>query len=65
MSNSFAKPLCLFPALSAYNSDNNNDLYNPTNTNKRKCGFDTLFINSRLLAGHHDQEEVDSSFVGC
>ena len=62
---SLAKPFCLFPALSVVNPDNNNGLYNPTNKNKHKRGFDTAFINSRPLAGNHDQKEVDLSFAGC
>ena len=60
-----AKPFRLFPALGALNPDNNNGLYNPTNKNKRKRGFDIAFINSRLLAGNYDQKEVDLSFEGC
>lgn len=31
-----AKPLCLFPAFSVYNLDNNNGFYNPNNNNKCK-----------------------------
>ena len=65
MSTRLAKPLCPFSALDTYNPDNNNGLHNPTNTNKLKQDFDTAFINSYLLAGNHDQEEVDLSFAGC
>lgn len=36
VSTSFAKHLCLFLALGAYNPDNNNSLHNSTNNNKRK-----------------------------
>ena len=53
-STSPAKLFCLFPTLGALNLDNNNGLYNPTNKNKRKRGFDTAFINSCPLAGNHD-----------
>lgn len=56
-----AKPLYQFLALGVYNSDNNNGLYNLTNNNKRKRSFDTTFINSCLLAGNHDQKELDLS----
>ena len=56
VSTSPAKFFCLFLALGAYNS---------TNTNERKWGFDTIFINSCLLAGNHDQKEVDLSFASC
>ena len=62
---SLAKPLCLFLALGMYNSENNNGLYNLTNNNKRKQIFNITFINSHLLAGNHDQKEVDLSFAGC
>ena len=58
------KPLCLFLAFGTLNPDNNNGLYNPTNNNKCKRGFDTTFINSRPLAGNHDQKEIDLSFAG-
>lgn len=36
VSTSFAKHLCLFLALGAYNPDNNNSLHNSTYNNKRK-----------------------------
>lgn len=65
MSTSPAKPLCPFPALGIYNLDNNNSLYNPINSNKLKRSFDTVFINSCLLAGNHDKKEVDLSFEEC
>ena len=65
MSTSPAKSLRLFLALSVLNPDNNNGLYNPIDKNERKRGFDTAFINSRPLAGNHDQKEVDLSFAGC
>lgn len=65
MSTSVAKRLCLFSAFGAYNPDNNNSLYNLTNTNKCKRSFDTTFINSRPLTGNHNQEEMDLSFTGC
>lgn len=46
-----------------YNSDNNNGLYNLTNINKRKQGFNTTFINSYPLDGNYNQKEVKLSFV--
>lgn len=61
---SSAKPFCLFSALGAYNPDNNDGLYNLTNINKYKWGFDTTFNNSCQFASNHDQEEVNLSFVG-
>ena len=60
-----AKPLRLFLAFDTYNPDDNNGSYNSTNNNERKRGFNTTFINSRPLAGNHDQEEIDLSFAGC
>ena len=51
---SFTKPFHLFPAFGALNPNNNNRLYNPTNKNKCKQGFDTAFINFRLLANNHN-----------
>ena len=54
VSTSPAKSLCAFPALGALNLDNNNGLYNSTNNNKPKQGFDITFINSCPLAGNHD-----------
>ena len=65
MSSSPAKPLCLFSTLGALNPDNNNGSYNPTDKNKRKQSFNTVFINTCLLAGNHDLEEVDLSFASC
>lgn len=59
------KPFYLFPALGAYNLDDNNNFHNPTNTNELKRGFDTTFITSCLLAGNHNQEEIDLRFAGC
>lgn len=50
-----AKLLCLLPAFVAYKLDNNN---------KCKQNFDTVFINSHSLAGNHNQEKMDLSFVG-
>ena len=50
VSTSPTKLLRPFPALGALNPDNHNGLYNPSNNNKRKRGFDTAFINSRPLA---------------
>ena len=64
MSVSPVKPLCPFPALGALNLDNNNGLYNSTNKNKCKQGFNTAFIKSCPLASNHDQEELDLSFAG-
>lgn len=61
---SLAKPFCLFPTLNAYNLDDNNGLYNPTNNNKRKRDFNTTFINFCPLTGNHDQTERDLSFTG-
>ena len=54
-----------FLALDMLNFDNNNNLYNPTNNNKRKRDFNTAFINSRPLAGNYNQKEVDFSFTDC
>lgn len=54
ISTSPAKPFYRFPALDTLNLYNNNSLYNPTNINKCKWGFDIGFINSRSLAGNHD-----------
>lgn len=53
ISTSFAKFFCLFLSFSIYNLNNNNGLYNLTNTKKRKQDFNTLFINSCLLAGNY------------
>ena len=39
-----AKPFRPFPAFSALNPDNNNSLYNSTDKNKRKRGFNTVFM---------------------
>lgn len=60
-----AKSFCSFPALGAYNLDNDNNLHNPTNIIKLKWGFDTAFISSRPLAGNHNQEEMNLRFAGC
>ena len=49
VSTSPAKPLHPFPALGALNPDNNNASYNPTDKYKCKWGFDTAFINSRII----------------
>lgn len=65
VSTSSIKPLYLFSTLGTYNLDNNNSLYNPINNNKRKRGFNTLFINSCLLANNHNQKEINLSFVDC
>lgn len=65
VSTSLAKPLCPFLTFGIYNSNNNNGLQNPTNTNKFKQDFDILFINSHPLAGNHDSKEIDLSFAGC
>ena len=65
MSTSPVKPFCLFLAFGTANLDDNNSLYNLTNNNKRKRGFNTLFINSRLLADNHDQKKIDLSFAKC
>ena len=54
VSTSLAKPLCVLPAFSALNPDNNNGSYNPIDKNECKRGFDIAFINSRPLAGNHD-----------
>lgn len=54
MSTSLTKLFCFFPALGAYNSDNYNSLYNLTNNNERKWDFNTVFINSRLLANNYN-----------
>lgn len=59
------KPFYLFPTLDAYNSNNNNSLYNSINNNKRKQGFNTTFMNSCPLANNYNQTKVDLSFVGC
>lgn len=65
MSTSSAKCFCPFLALSMYNPDDNNNLYNSTNSNKCKQDFNMMFINSRLLASNHDQREVDLSIASC
>lgn len=62
---SLTKPLFLFPALDAYNLDNNNGLHNLTNTNKFKQGYDITFINFRLLASNHDWKKMNLSFASC
>ena len=64
VSTSSTKIFCPFSALGAYNLDNNNGLYNPTN-NKRKKDFNTAFINSYLLTSNYDLKEVDLTFSGC
>lgn len=63
VSTSLAKPLHLFLALNKDNMDNNNSLYNPTNNNVCKKGFDTTFINSHLVIGNHDKKKVNLSFA--
>ena len=65
VSASLAKLFCPFPALGAYNPDNNNSLHKSTNSNKLKQDFDILFINSCPLAGNYDQKEVNLSFASC
>lgn len=57
MSTSPIKSFCLFLVFNAYNSKNNNSLYNPTNTNKCKQGFNSVFINFCLLAANYDQNK--------
>ena len=64
VSTSLSKPFYLFSALGALNPNNISGSYNPINKNKRKWGFNTAFINSRLLAGNHDEKELDLSFAG-
>lgn len=65
MLTSSTKLLLLFPALGAYNPDNNNDLYNLTNTNKCKWGFDIKLICYHPLVGNHDLDEVNLSSASC
>lgn len=58
-----AKHFCLFSALSVYNPDDNNSLYNLIDNNKHKRDFDTTFINSHLLVNNHNQKAVNLSFA--
>lgn len=53
---SFTQSFYLFLGLNLLNVTNNN--------NKCKRNLDTTFINSRPLAGNHDQKEMDLSFAG-
>lgn len=56
ISTSLAKLFCFFLVFG---------VYNPTNNNKRKWGFNTTFINSCLLANNYDPKKFDLSFSGC